>query len=51
MVLGEFANNTPLRNVSKELLFEIYSNTKVKDEYRHDRLIAYMGKTYWYQGA
>ena len=40
---GDFAGNTAPRNVSEELLIEIYSCTEVKDIHKHDVLVARMG--------
>jgi hypothetical protein len=41
---GDFARNTPPRNVSEELLIEIYCCTGVLDEAKYNVLIAYMGR-------
>jgi hypothetical protein len=40
---GDFASNAALQDVSEELLIEIYSCTGVKDVYKHNILVAYIG--------
>jgi hypothetical protein len=40
---GDFASNAALQDVSEELLIEIYSCTAVKDVYKHNILVAYIG--------